>query len=289
MGSTQKKIISQIVLTSAESKKLIAKAVVQLREVQRSVREGILALHPSSSTVFILEEIIGKIPKGLWVCGVVTPKGLCMSLEAPESKEERTLGSFIYTWIIQKRKLQDSVELGLLLGKMGPDDVYIKGANALDPKGNAGVLFANPAGGSIGKVMKVARERKFKIIIPIGLEKLIPVSISEAAKKAGFRKVNKAMGLPCGLIPINGKVITEIDAIKILTGATATPIAAGGLKGAEGAIVLSIEGSQKEIDTLQEKIKEIKGAVLPKLNLKSCSKCRLSVCHFRKTRPFWAQ
>ena len=88
MGSTQKKIISQIVLTSAESKKLIAKAVVQLKEVQRSLHKGILALHPSSSTVFILEEIIGKIPNGLWVCGVVTLKGLCMSLKAPESREE---------------------------------------------------------------------------------------------------------------------------------------------------------------------------------------------------------
>lgn len=295
-----KKIEAQVVLTPAESKKLIAKGVLQLGQVQKALQEGILALHPSGSTLFILEEIVGKVPKSLWVCGVVTPRGLCLSSEAlgkraskqaSENNRKHAPESFMHTWVIQNGKLQDKMELKLLLDKMGSNDVYVKGANALDPDKNAGVLFANPSGkgGTIGKVRKASQKKNFSIIIPIGLEKLIPVSIGKAAKKAGFKRTDKAMGLPCGLIPVSGKVITEIDAIRILTGVTATPIAAGGYRRAEGAVVLSVEGSMKEINILFEIIKQIKGVELPKLNLPDCTECHFPTCHFRKIGPFWGQ
>ena len=38
-----------------------------------------------------------------------------------------------------------------LMAAMGPDDVYIKGVNALDPQGNVGIMVGNPTeGGTIG-------------------------------------------------------------------------------------------------------------------------------------------
>ena len=49
-------MLAQIVLTPAESKKLIAKAVARLETVQQAANRGIIALHPSSSTYFIIEE-----------------------------------------------------------------------------------------------------------------------------------------------------------------------------------------------------------------------------------------
>lgn len=37
------------------------------------------------------------------------------------------------------------------MAAMGPDDVYIKGVNALDPQGNVGIMVGNPTeGGTIG-------------------------------------------------------------------------------------------------------------------------------------------
>jgi hypothetical protein len=74
-------MLAQIVLTPAESKKLIAKAVARLEAVQQAAKNGIVALHPSSSTYFIVEEITGLKPKtNYWVCGVVTPRGMCVEM-----------------------------------------------------------------------------------------------------------------------------------------------------------------------------------------------------------------
>ena len=72
---------AQVVLTSAESKKLIAKAVARLDVVQRAAKEGTVALHPSSSTYFIVEELTGAEPKtNHWVCGAVAPRGMCVEM-----------------------------------------------------------------------------------------------------------------------------------------------------------------------------------------------------------------
>jgi len=50
-------MLAQISLIPAESKKLIAKAVARMEPVQRAIREGIVVLHPSSSTYFVVQEI----------------------------------------------------------------------------------------------------------------------------------------------------------------------------------------------------------------------------------------
>ena len=50
------------------------------------------------------------------------------------------------------------------------------------------------------------------------------------------------MGVSCGLLPVAGDVVTELKAIELLSGAEATVISAGGLAGAEGAVVMVIKG-----------------------------------------------
>lgn len=42
------------------------------------------------------------------------------------------------------------------------------------------------------------------------------------------------MGFPAGLLPISGIVVTELDAIKVLTGASAIQIGGGWGYGSEG-------------------------------------------------------
>jgi len=144
-------------------------------------------------------------------------------------------------WFFKKGILQEATPLGEILDQMTEVDVYIKGSNALDPQGNVGVLFANPAGGggTIGKVMAARRKKKFHVILPIGIEKLIPVTIEKACHAAGFKKVGNAMGIPSGLFPVSGEKIDETDALFRLFGVESTPISAGGLAGAEGSILQS--------------------------------------------------
>ncbi|GEM_PF-68899 len=280
---------TEVVLTPAESKKLIAVAILNSYEVRNALKQGIVAVHPSSSTVFLYEGILGRTPEGVWVCGVVAPKGLCISRDAAEMIASRGPGIHDprevsrQTWFFKKGVLQEPAPLGEILEQMGENDVYIKGCNALDPQGNTGVLFGNPAGGggTIGKVIAALRRKKFLLFLPVGIEKLIPVSISEAGHKAGAKNAGKTMGIPCGLMPVSGRKVDEVDALSMLSGVEATPIAAGGIGGAEGAVVLVLEGNEEQIQKAVTLLQSVKGARLPDLHLPDCPTCTYPTCRLR--------
>jgi len=277
-----------IALTPAESKKLIAQAVLALPEFQKAKESGIIAMHRSSSTYFLYEALTGQKPEGSWVRGVIVPRGLCVSKEGPEQTEPQRPGAhdtlqIRHTWFFKGGCLQKNTPtLGEILDQMTENDVYIKGANAIDPLGNVAVLFGNPAGGggTIGKVITAQRRRSFRLLLPIGLEKLIPVPIATATKKAPFQKFDRAMGIPCGLIQVPGRKIDEVDAFAVLSGVEATPIAAGGLGGAEGSIVLALVGTKEQVDSAFEICSSVKGTVLPTPHILDCNVCRHVGCHF---------
>jgi hypothetical protein len=257
-------MLAQIVLTPAESKKLIAKAIVGLESVRQAARKGIVALHPSSSTYFIVEEITGSKPKtNYWVCGVVTPKGMCVEMAMAlgigltPHEESADPGDLQGTWVVEKGELANEEKLSSLLYRMTPSDVYVKGINALDREGNVGVLFGLE--GSMGYILAAKRKRRFTIVYPAGLEKLIPIPVKEAAK---------------------GVTVNEVRAIEILSGASAIPIASGGLGGAEGAVTLVLKGKADEVKKALDFVEQSKGARLPDLRLCNCNDCPVLNCRF---------
>ncbi|MBE3094271.1 MAG: hypothetical protein IMZ52_04510 [Actinobacteria bacterium] len=262
----------------------MAKAVLKKSEIQKALEEGIVVVHPSSTTVFIMDELgYGLPPTEMWICGLTTPRGLCASrqvLEESQKKESEkfNLYEYKYSWVFRQWKLELEVPLGAILEEMGSDDIYVKGVNAIDAQRNVGVLFAAEAAGTIGVVRKAFIKKKFKIIIPVGLEKMIPGSIIKAAKKAPRKGFDYATGTPCGLMPLSGDVITELEAIEILTGASATVVGAGGVAGAEGSVVMAIEGNEDQINKALDITKEVKGAKLPHVNLLDCAECTRSKC-----------
>jgi hypothetical protein len=282
-------MLAQIVLTPAESKKLIAKAVARLEAVQQAAQKGIVALHPSSSTYFIVEEITGSKPKtNYWVCGVVTPRGMCVEMAMAlgstltpheESSDPVDLQG---TWVIEKGQLRGEEKLFSLLYRMTPSDVYVKGINALDPEGNVGILFGLE--GSMGYIQAARKKRNFTIVYPAGLEKLIPLPVKEAAKEAKLTRYESGMGMPVGLFPCpTGVTINEVRAIEILSGASAIPIASGGLGGAEGAITLVLKGKTDEVRKALDFVEQSKGARLPDLRLCNCNDCPVLNCRFPMT------
>ena len=150
---------AQVSLIPTESKKLIAKAVAGMDEVQNAFRKGMVVLHPSSSTIFIVEELTGKLPATeVWVCGIIAPKAACHRAEESRRRSEDTAGAgvrsptgFSHSWVVEKGKLKSGMPLGDILNQMGPEDVYIKGVNAIDPYNTVGVLIGNQVeGGTIG-------------------------------------------------------------------------------------------------------------------------------------------
>ena len=282
-------MLAQIVLTPAESKKLIGKAVARLDAVQRAAKNGIVALHPSSSTYFIVEEITGSKPKtNYWVCGAVTPRGMCvemaMALGSTLTPREESAdpGDLQGTWVIEKGQLGGEEKLSSLLYRMTPSDVYLKGVNALDPDGNVGILFGLE--GSMGYIQAARKKRKFTIVYPAGLEKLIPIPVKQAAKEARFTRYESGMGMPVGLYPCPpGVTVTEVRAIELLSGATAIPIASGGLGGAEGAVTLVLKGNTDAVRNALDFVEQSKGARLPDLRLCNCSDCPVPNCRFPMT------
>jgi hypothetical protein len=288
-------MVALVVLTPAESKKLIAKAVVRMDIVKEASKGRMIVLHPSSSTYFIVEELTGHLPEtNRWACGVVSPKGLCVEMgilvgHQPPSGQ-RSPGDFSASWVIQDGKLTRPEKLSDILARIEPADVYVKGVNALDPQGNVGLLVGNRAeGGTFGLVMSARRKKGFKLVLPVGLEKLIPISIEQASKEAKQAVYDYGMGMAAGLLPCpDGIKIDELDAIKMLSGATAIPMASGGLGGAEGATVMLIKGSSEEVKKAINYVEQSKGSRLPELRLCNCSDCPDAGCRFPVKDKHWA-
>jgi hypothetical protein len=285
---------AQVILTPTESKKLIGKAVAGLDVVRKAAQEGIVVMHPSSSTWFVVEELTGSRPTtNVWVCGAITPKGACGDMGvhsgAVSLNTVRDPGGFPFSWVIRGGKLETGEGLNDLLEQMGPGDVYIKGVNAIDPQGNVAIMIGNPVeGGTIGQVVTARKKKKFQLIFPVGLEKLIPLPVEQVAREAKRIGCDYAMGAAVSLLPCaDGRSVTEIDAIKILSGAEAVPIGAGGLSGAEGAVTLVIKGDEDKVKKAIDFVEQSKGARIPQVRQFNCHDCPNKMCSFPQGDKHW--
>lgn len=297
---------AQVTLVPTESKKLIAEAVLAYEPVKRALADGMVVIHPSSSTLFIAEKLAGhSLTRNgrVWCCGVIVAQGACVDersralrLAYAQAKgtthvkvTPRPPKDFPHSWAFHKGKLVPETGLGALLEEMGPGDIYIKGANAIDAQGNAAVLYGNQkvAGGTIGRVVAASRRRGFSIVLPIGLEKLIPGTVRDAAAEMRRSEYCYAMGTACGLFPCEGTTITEVDAIRILTGAVAVPVAAGGLGGAGGAMTFIIKGSEARVRQAIGVVEGAKGARLPRIRAPKCDTCAILSCDYPLKEARW--
>lgn len=277
---------AQVVLTPPESKRLIGKAVVRMNIFRRAFQYGFIVFSTSTTGAFILEEALGrKIYDSIskYACGIVIPQGTCVTQTSHDHVHEHGHAPI---WVIRGGQLV-GMKLPDVLRHMSSRDVFVKAANALDPNKRAGVLLAAKNGGTIGTAIGTLMAKGVNLIIPVGLEKMIPVPIELAAREAGIEKMNYSMGLPVGLMPLQGTVITEIEAIRILTKAEAIPIAAGGIGGAEGAVVLVIKGSRTKVLETIKIIESIKGEKKIEAFPTDCRNCKFK-CPGQRDRFVYA-
>lgn len=266
-------MLSTFALHPAASKNLIARAVVKLPEVQTAFAKGRIIIGSGTTNIDIFEQLTGtKITnKEPHVAGVITQKAACIT--EPEGR----YGS----WCIEKGQLVEADWLEFL-GSFQPGDVFIKGANAIDPEGDVGILMANPLGGTIGQGIGILRSRGIVPIIPVGLEKMIP-SCREAEKVMGIFKDEFNLGIKVGFMALsNAYVITEITALKILFGIDVVQVAAGGVGGMEGSVFLAAQcESELQAQKLLDLIKQINRIAPLKINKRKCSTCDFP-CYFRR-------
>ncbi len=226
-----------IVLNPQESKRIIAQAVAALPEVQRALGQGRLIIGHGTTNAYIAEEIIGaSVSKWHYSAGVIAAGRLDVT------ENDTRLSPFAL-----KKGQPFTGGWVELLQEFERDDVFIKGANALDPEGNVGVLLASNVGGTVGQIFGLLSARGAHLIAPVSCEKLVP-DVIEAARHCGASTLDYADGLPVGMAVLtNAYVITEIEAFELLCGVQAWHIASGGIVGSEGAVTLALEGSEEAI------------------------------------------
>ena len=236
-------------LNPSESRRLIARAVVNIPCVQNAYKKGRIIIIGSTTNAFVVEELTGqKINKYYYASGLISQGKL--GGNPPDVRLKP---------LVFKDCVQQNIHPNEMVKEFTANDVYIKSANAVDPEGNAGILMSSETGGTIGASIGILNARGSHLITPVGLEKMIP-SVIKASTKCGRETFLKATGDPAGYMPlVNSKVVTEIEALRMLSDVEATHVASGGVNGSEGAVTLVLEGSEDQVNKGFEIVNEIKG------------------------------
>lgn len=238
-----------ITLDVAESKRLIARAVIKLPVVQEALRTGKVIIAGGTTNAYIYEEITGKkIERERYTAGITCGGRMCVS----PAEGRIPPAAFIKGEEVEK----DWQEV---LNEFGAGDVFFKGGNAFDLEGNVGVMIGNPVGGTIGKALPIVNARGAELIFPVGLEKLIP-SVPEVASLLGINVLKRGMGMKVGMNCITyGEIFTEVHALESLFDIEALPAGAGGIGGSEGSQTILILGDEEELKCALEFAKSVKG------------------------------
>jgi hypothetical protein len=257
IGNTTRAIIS---LTSAESKRLIARGVVAMPEVKRAFESGLIIIGRGTTNTFIAEELMqaNAETKAAYTHKIINKaeytRGVIANGELTVNQRRGTGNDFV----LKEGKVWD-VRPQEVIQQFTRNDVFLKGANAVDVWGEAGVLCASADAGTIGYAMMSLIARDSNLIVGVGLEKMVP-SVAEAVNVSGVYNYKYSMGRPVVLVPlVKAKVVTEIEALGVLFGVNATMVGAGGIGGSEGSVVLVIEGDESAVDKAFSGIEAIKG------------------------------
>ena len=167
-----------------------------------------------------------------------------MPPHAPVTKEGRLAdeSKFPGDAIITKGVLQSGKTIADVVDDLKEGDVVLKGANALDlTHKRAAILIGHPKAGTIGLALPAVVGRRVKLIIPVGLEKRISGDLDELATR-----INNPGESGYRLLPVQGEVFTEIEALTALTAANVELIAAGGVCGAEGSVWIAVTGEEEQ-------------------------------------------
>jgi hypothetical protein len=229
----------QIHLTPAMGKRLIGKGMTKHPSIQRVLSKGTLVIIAGSTNGYVAEEILAMLGQGERFARVGFRRGLTVppGTSAPEME-------FPGDVVIRKGQMQEARSIFNVKDELDQGDVVLKGGNAFDVHGHAAVQIGSNVGGTALAAVSTVIGRRIELIVPIGLEKRVFGDIHELALLC-----NDPAGEGPGYFPLPGKIFTELDAIKLLTGADATMIAGGGIYGAEGGAWLVLDG---DADALQQ-------------------------------------
>ncbi|MGP1348962.1 MAG: hypothetical protein ACTTK0_04890 [Stomatobaculum sp.] len=229
----------QIFLSPAAGKQLIADALSSRADILSAARQHTVVVIMGSTNAYLasaLSKALGLPP--------FDPAGFFRGALKPA--DAKAAPSQKYDFILQEGRLLKEKTIFDVVGALGADDIIFKGANAVNLRMNtAGILIANPQGGTILPIEAAAVGRRTTLIHPVGVEKRVELPIQEIAALVNAK--NEA-GLR--MFPATGSPYTELHAFSDLFGVKADIIAAGGVFGYAGGCLYRCEGPEDSIARL---------------------------------------
>lgn len=228
---------AMVALHQGAAKRLIARGVAALPCVRRALEEGLVVVTLGTTNAYVAEELLGKSVDKVAHCAGYIGRELSV---VPAERRGREL-------VLEKGRLVD-LSLEEIAGRLSAGDVVIKGGNVLDPQGVVGVFMGAGSGGTVGRYVAPALARGAEIVIPISRLKSVHTSVPELAVELGMGRLRHTTGLPVGLFPLVGTVVTETEAVELLYGVETRHVASGGMGPGEGAVVLLLSGEGERVE-----------------------------------------
>lgn len=248
--------MKQFTLTPAAGKRLIARAMASHRAIKTALDHGTVVIVAGTTNGYCAEEILKSIGQEEGFSRHRFFRGIVLPPYRPRT-EAGTLpdtSGFPGDVVIRRGVWEKGKTIFDVADELKEGDVILKGANAIDTeRKKAAILIGHPQGGTVMAALRAHIGRRVSLILPVGLEKRIPGNLDEIA-----RRLNSSGIKGYRYLTVNGEIITEIEALEILTGSRSYVIAAGGVAGAEGAVMLTVEGTPEEEEKAERIFSEIK-------------------------------
>jgi hypothetical protein len=241
--------MKQFCVTTSMGKRLIGKAMALYPDVKGVLEQGTLVVIAGTTNGYVAEEILKSLGQAEGFSREGFRRGMTV---APGAKAAEA--NFPGDVVISDGNWQRGKTIFDVVDDLKAGDVVLKGANAFDARGQAAVQIADPKGGTILTAVSAVIGRRVRLIVPVGLEKRVLEDVNVLAKRCNAPDAEGPR-----LFPIPGEIFTELEAIKLMTGAEACLIAAGGVYGAEGAAWLGIIGTEEQTRAAAELIQSVVG------------------------------
>ncbi len=139
-------MIATFSLSPAGAKRLIARGLINEPVFQQAMTHGRMIIAVGTTNSYIAEELglISADEKPRFAAGIVSGGVPCIT--AADTRFANIC--------LENGRIIKEVSWEEFIMDFNRDDVFVKGANAFDADGNAGVLLANPKGGTVGELLR---------------------------------------------------------------------------------------------------------------------------------------
>ncbi len=248
--------MKQFMITPAAGKRLIGKAVAAHPGVISALDHGTVVIVAGTTNGYVAEEVLTSIGQAdgfsrrSFFRGITLPP----SYRTAESGRLAGQSGFPGDVIIVKGQWQKKgKEIYDVVDELREGDVIVKGANAVHLESRtAAILIGHPKAGTIGVAFQAVVGRRVRLILPVGLEKRVACDLADVALR-----LNAPGAHGPRLLPLRGNLVTELDAVARLTGASVELVAAGGVGGAEGCCWLAVDGTAAQVEAAERLLSSV--------------------------------